>query len=171
MLAAACARRPLTQVCRRAIGTASTRRLPSAAYTDPSSSKSGGPDVSDTPADLTEQQRSALDAALRVDQAGEIAANYIYMGQLAVLGKDPVTKDLIQVRATCRVTMVLLDLTAWVGNVGSGKEAPRCHEQAASSAQCSTDITLGCGEGRWVWVRCRNRTLRKGSCDGLYRSS
>lgn len=95
MLPISSARRPVIQLCKRAIGTSSKRPLPSAVYTDPSSP--GEPSTSSTPEDLTDKQRNALDAALRIDQAGEIAANYIYKGQLAVLGKDPATRHLIQV--------------------------------------------------------------------------
>ncbi|QRW27644.1 ubiquinone biosynthesis monooxygenase COQ7 [Rhizoctonia solani] len=37
---------------------------------------------------LLHLRTEGLEAALRVDQAGEVAANYIYMGQMAVLGSD-----------------------------------------------------------------------------------
>lgn len=50
-----------------------------------------------SPLDLTHAQREALDSALRVDQAGEIAANWIYKGQMVVLGHDPKLRFLIQV--------------------------------------------------------------------------
>lgn len=49
-----------------------------------------------TPPDLTQKQRDILDVALRVDQAGEIAANWIYKGQMAVLGRDRTTGPIIQ---------------------------------------------------------------------------
>ncbi|KAG6909466.1 ubiquinone biosynthesis monooxygenase Coq7 [Tephrocybe rancida] len=52
--------------------------------------------VTTTPQNITLRQRAALDSALRVDQAGEVAANYIYMGQLFVLGRDKQTGPLIQ---------------------------------------------------------------------------
>ncbi|KAI0303377.1 COQ7 protein [Multifurca ochricompacta] len=67
---------------------------PSSAYLDPNMS----PDVStcSTPNDLSPSRRKVLEAALRVDQAGEVAANYIYQGQLAVLRRDPETAALIQ---------------------------------------------------------------------------
>ena len=54
-------------------------------------------------------EKRSLDAALRVDQAGEVAANYIYMGQLAVLGRDPVCGPLIQVSS---IIARLLDCVA-----------------------------------------------------------
>lgn len=66
--------------------TTATRVLPSSAYTSPGATQDTS--TSSTPQDLTQQERNAIDAALRVDQAGEVAANYIYMGQYAVLGRD-----------------------------------------------------------------------------------
>lgn len=62
-------------------------------YTDPS--KNQEPGVSTSP-DISTEQREILDRALRVDQAGEIAANWIYRGQFAVLGRDPRVGPLIQ---------------------------------------------------------------------------
>ena len=55
--------------------------------------------TTETPADLTPKQRQVLERIIRVDQAGELGANYIYMGQLAVLsrGKDKKVADLVQV--------------------------------------------------------------------------
>lgn len=72
--------------------------VPSFAYLD----RNRGPDVStsSTPDDLLPSQRRVLEAALRVDQAGEVAANYIYEGQLAILRRDPVSSALIQVSST-----------------------------------------------------------------------
>ena len=71
------------------------RTLASDAYTK--STDPDAPSVSTTP-NITPEQRSALDAALRVDQAGEIAANWIYMGQYAVFSRDKNTRELIKVR-------------------------------------------------------------------------
>ncbi|KAG2115343.1 COQ7-domain-containing protein [Suillus discolor] len=62
-------------------------------YTDPSKNQELG--VSTSP-DISPKQREILDRALRVDQAGEIAANWIYRGQFAVLGRDPRVGPLIQ---------------------------------------------------------------------------
>lgn len=56
------------------------------------------PGVTSTPTDLTPAQRDALDSALRVDQAGEVAANWIYKGQHFILGREPGVGPLIQVR-------------------------------------------------------------------------
>ncbi|KAJ7273455.1 COQ7 protein [Mycena haematopus] len=86
MAAALSRRSPLT--LRRAYSA-----LASAIYTDPA--KTSDPAVSTTP-NITDAQRQQLDSALRVDQAGEIAANYIYMGQMAILHRDRTLKPLIQ---------------------------------------------------------------------------
>ena len=64
-------------------------------YFDPS--KATDPSVTQTPENLTEAQREELESILRVDQAGEVAANYIYKGQLAVFQRDPEYGPLIQV--------------------------------------------------------------------------
>ena len=95
MLARSCVRRIRIHVQPRRTFGDTTRALPSKVYTDPSSP----PDASTTtaPQDLTREQKRVLEAALRIDQAGEVAANYIYMGQLAVLGRDRVCGPLIQV--------------------------------------------------------------------------
>ncbi|KAI0317770.1 COQ7 protein [Amylostereum chailletii] len=69
-------------------------RLPSSAYTDPSRATEAA--VSTTPDDLSPSQRHALSAALRVDQAGEIAANCIYQGQLVILKRDRASATLLQ---------------------------------------------------------------------------
>ncbi|KAG9318375.1 COQ7-domain-containing protein [Chiua virens] len=66
----------------------------SAVYTNPPNAHV--PALTSTPSNLTHRQREILDSALRVDQAGEIAANYIYRGQMAVLGQDPKVGPLIQ---------------------------------------------------------------------------
>ena len=70
--------------------------LASAAYTEPSQPSTAM--TSSTPGDLTPQQREVLSRAIRVDQAGEVAANTIYEGQLLVLGRDPKYGPLIRVR-------------------------------------------------------------------------
>jgi ubiquinone biosynthesis monooxygenase Coq7 len=75
-----------------------SRCQPSAAYFD--ESKATDSSVTQTPENLTDAQREELQSALRVDQAGEVAANYIYRGQLAVFQKDPKYGPLIQVSST-----------------------------------------------------------------------
>ncbi|KAF8964648.1 COQ7 protein [Flammula alnicola] len=85
--------RVATPFCSRALTTFS-RQIPSSAYTEPSGTYE--PATQTTPSDLTVSERRALESALRVDQAGEIAANYIYKGQLAVLGRDRLLGSLIQ---------------------------------------------------------------------------
>ncbi|KDQ18120.1 hypothetical protein BOTBODRAFT_155199 [Botryobasidium botryosum FD-172 SS1] len=63
------------------------------AYLAPSIS--GNPATSTSPS-LSPDQRQVLDSAIRVDQAGEVAANYIYQGQMFILGKDPATRPILQ---------------------------------------------------------------------------
>jgi hypothetical protein len=70
------------------------RSLASAAYIDPV--QKGNPAITTTPHNITIQQREVLDNALRVDQAGEVAANWIYQGQLCILGRDPSSAPLIK---------------------------------------------------------------------------
>ena len=92
----------------RLVRTLSTRA--SAIYTDPASAHV--PARISTPSALTRRQRAVLDSALRVDHAGEIAANYIYKGQMAVLGRDPTVGPLIEVRVAHRLLpFILVDRT------------------------------------------------------------
>ncbi|KAF8634352.1 hypothetical protein AX15_000964 [Amanita polypyramis BW_CC] len=70
------------------------RAQPSVAYLEPS--KRIHPSVATTPEGLTAEQQHTLDSAIRVDQAGEVAANWIYKGQLHVLGRDKIAGPLIQ---------------------------------------------------------------------------
>jgi 3-demethoxyubiquinol 3-hydroxylase len=93
-------------------------KLPSSAYFQPTAQSSSS--VNSTPRDLTPKHREVLEAALRVDQAGEVAANYIYKGQLAVLGKDPATGVLIQVCWSCALYEGVL-LTTSLRTCGSKK--------------------------------------------------
>lgn len=82
-----------------------TPSTPSAAYlpTHPKTPASEAPNLpraatEETP-ELTPVQRRVLERLIRVDQAGELGANYIYRGQHAVvkLKGDKKTTDLVQV--------------------------------------------------------------------------
>lgn len=97
----------LSKLSRAASSSASS---PSSRYLNPSktlsppsssasSSSSNGydPSTMETPTNLTESQKAMIASAIRIDQAGEIAANWIYKGQLAVLGRDPKVGPLIEV--------------------------------------------------------------------------
>ncbi len=100
---------------------------PSSAYLD----RTSGPDIStsSTPDDLSPSQRRGLEAALRVDQAGEVAANYIYEGQLAILRRDPVASALIQASSTRLLVRRQINILILIsGYVGPREKAPRCHE-------------------------------------------
>ena len=66
-----------------------------------------------------------LDDILRVDHAGEAAANYIYKGQMSVLGNDPC-------RAMLQVGLAVIPCGSYnlkfdTGDVGSGETAPPDH--------------------------------------------
>jgi len=67
-----------------------------------SSSSSGGPSTASaathsTPRDLSASDRAALESMLRVDHAGEVAANTIYQAQAEVFGwkRDGPTRDMM----------------------------------------------------------------------------
>ncbi|KAI8986450.1 hypothetical protein BDB01DRAFT_785682 [Pilobolus umbonatus] len=45
---------------------------------------------------LSSEERKFLEPMIRVDQAGEVGAYYIYKGQIAVLGKDKELKPILQ---------------------------------------------------------------------------
>ncbi|KAF8332565.1 COQ7 protein [Amanita rubescens] len=70
------------------------RAQPSAIYLDPL--RCNDLSVSTSPEALTAEQQRTLDSAIRVDQAGEVAANWIYKGQFHVLRRDQITGPLIQ---------------------------------------------------------------------------
>ena len=75
--------------------------------------------------DLTHVQRVALDSALRVDQAGEIAANWIYKGQMVVLGHDPKLRSIIQVSPKSVNCCTPRRFKACLGHVGPREKASR----------------------------------------------
>ncbi|KIM29005.1 hypothetical protein M408DRAFT_68758 [Serendipita vermifera MAFF 305830] len=80
----------------RTVATTSTQ-LPSSRYLQQADGKHRpDPATHETPQNLTKEQTEMLHAAIRVDQAGEVAANWIYKGQLAVLGRDPTCGPLIE---------------------------------------------------------------------------
>jgi len=90
-------RSPVSRCLIRTLRTLLRRRssaLASAAYTDPA--RKGTQETTSTPSGLTSEQRDILTRAIRVDQAGEVAANTIYTGQLCVLGRDPIAGPLIE---------------------------------------------------------------------------
>ncbi|KAH8108486.1 COQ7-domain-containing protein [Phellopilus nigrolimitatus] len=72
----------------------SEQSLPSNAYTDTANVSNAS--VNST-SKLSRAHHRCLDRAIRVDQAGEIAANFIYQGQAAVLGRDRNVGPVIQI--------------------------------------------------------------------------
>jgi hypothetical protein len=122
----------LQAISSRAVKRCFTRSLttvssqyPSHAYTEPSKTYEDATHT--TPTDLTPTERQALHSALRVDQAGEIAANYIYQGQMAVLGRDKQLGSLIQ--ASFRLSQGICVRSKWLvtGHVGPREETSGGH--------------------------------------------
>ncbi|KAJ7098160.1 ubiquinone biosynthesis protein COQ7-domain-containing protein [Mycena belliarum] len=129
--------------------------LPSAAYTDPS--KAHDPAVRSTP-NITRAQRHQLDRALRIDQAGEIAANYIYMGQMFIFSKDDTLKPLIQdmwdqekkhlavmdkLQVQHRVRPTLLSDVAKVAGFGLGAVTALMGKEAAMACTEAVETVIG----------------------------
>jgi 3-demethoxyubiquinol 3-hydroxylase len=88
--------RTITPYTRSALKLATMHTAASSVYLEAHDERN--PATSATPEDLTLNQREILDSALRVDQAGEVAANWIYKGQMFILGRDATVGPLIQVR-------------------------------------------------------------------------
>lgn len=99
--------RPTIVSASRMLSTAS-HAAPSFAYIDPAHSQD--PSVLTTPRDIPPALREELESALRVDQAGELAANWIYKGQHDVLGRDPATGPLIQASTALPSPTAIFDL-------------------------------------------------------------
>ncbi|KIK63867.1 hypothetical protein GYMLUDRAFT_40947 [Collybiopsis luxurians FD-317 M1] len=141
----------------RAISRHSTRRsLASSAYTNPSNPND--PALTTTPLNITDQQRSALDSALRVDQAGEVAANWIYYGQHFILGQQPITGPLIQemwdqekkhlavmdkLQIQHRVRPTFLMDAAKIGGFGLGAATALMGKEAAMACTEAVETVIG----------------------------
>ena len=103
-------------------------------------------------------QRGTLENALRVDQAGEVAANWIYKGQMAVLGHDLVAGPLIQESDYLFSPSFLSEIIFLLGYVGAREKASCCHEQIIDAASSKTDHPERC---------CENWGLRPWRSDGF----
>ena len=91
--------------------------LASSAYVAPQPSAA----ATSTPNDLTPKQRQIIERIIRVDQAGEIGANWIYKGQVAVFRSQGKTElaNLIQVRlGSFAVPMSTADCSSSTAHVG-----------------------------------------------------
>ncbi|KAJ3918876.1 COQ7 protein [Lentinula edodes] len=132
------------------------RFLASFAYTKPS--LANDPATHTTPLDITDEQRAALDSALRVDQAGEVAANWIYYGQHFILGKQPVTGPLIQemweqekkhlavmdkMQLQHRVRPTILMDFAKIGGFGLGAATALMGKEAAMACTEAVETVIG----------------------------
>ncbi|CAE6475498.1 unnamed protein product [Rhizoctonia solani] len=133
----------------------SSPNLASSAYVR---AQAPSPATHETPSDLTRPQREGLEAALRVDQAGEVAANYIYMGQMAVLGSDPKVGGLIQnmwdqekrhlsvmnaLQAQHRVKPTILHPLAQVGGWSLGAVTALMGREAAMACTEAVETVIG----------------------------
>lgn len=128
------------------------------------------PSTSTSPVGYTPDQRNILDIALRVDQAGEVAANWIYKGQMAVLGRDAVVGPLIQVISR-GIIFGEMASDVYLGNVGPRKEASSGHGQVARAAPCAAHFAHRyCTSGRLRRWRC-DCAYGEGSGHGLHRGS
>jgi len=141
--------------CSRTISS-SNRTKPSSVYLDPT--RSNEISFKSSPLDLTHVQRVALDSALRVDQAGEIAANWIYKGQMVVLGHDPNLRSLIQdmwdqekkhlavmdkLQVQHSVRPTILSDVAKVAGFGLGAATALLGKEAAMACTEAVEIVIG----------------------------
>ncbi|KAG0328881.1 ubiquinone biosynthesis monooxygenase Coq7 [Dissophora globulifera] len=95
--------RSTCQTVTRALSSTAAPRQASAASTPSSGSSSSHIDGDSNttasnvpPLRLSKEQRAMLEQMIRVDQAGELGANWIYRGQYAVLGSDKKVGPLLQ---------------------------------------------------------------------------
>jgi len=129
---------------------------PSSVYIDPS--KRHEPALATTPDNLTHEQREILTTALRVDQAGEVAANWIYRGQMAVLGRDRTAGPIIQemwdqekkhlivmdkLQVQHRVRPTLLSDVAKVAGFGLGAVTALMGKEAAMACTEAVETVIG----------------------------
>jgi len=114
--------------------------------------------TSTTPENLTSQQRELLSQSIRVDQAGEVAANTIYQGQLFVLGRDPKVGPVIQemwnqekkhlrvmnsLQAQHRIRPTLLWDVARVAGFGLGAVTALMGKEAAMACTEAVETAIG----------------------------
>ena len=91
-------------VRRRCLATSSSQSSSTPSDNNASTSTSSAQPHSQSPSQdrpLTPVERAFLDKAIRVDQAGELAANYIHAGQTCVLGCDPQVGNVVKVCSSC----------------------------------------------------------------------
>ncbi|KAI8998968.1 COQ7 protein [Trametes punicea] len=135
---------------------AAARFLASSAYVDPAHSRD--PSITTTPENIPPELREELESALRVDQAGELAANWIYKGQHDLLGRDPATGPLIQemwnqekkhlavmnkMQIQHRVRPTLLWEVARLGGYGLGAITALMGREAAMACTEAVETVIG----------------------------
>ncbi|ORX34399.1 ubiquinone biosynthesis protein COQ7-domain-containing protein [Kockovaella imperatae] len=117
--------RPTLQQCRTLASDAYFKRPPQTSTTPgPASSTSSStvPDeaTNDTPSNLTPAQKELIDRIIRVDQAGEVGANWIYRGQKLAMQLKGDNKSAAQIEAmweTERHHLATMDLLRKQHNV------------------------------------------------------
>lgn len=108
---------------------------------------------------LSKEQKAFLDRLIRVDQAGELGANYIYAGQHLVLSHtEPQLKDLIKhmweqeihhhntfnnLQSTHRVRPSLLTPLWKVGAIGIGIATALVSKEAAMACTVAVETVIG----------------------------
>ncbi|KIK08133.1 hypothetical protein K443DRAFT_672616 [Laccaria amethystina LaAM-08-1] len=156
--------RPILKKLPKPIFPSLCRTTPRAAYyTQPSAAyfdlnRQSELAVSTTPTGISKEQRESLHKALRVDQAGEIAANWIYKGQLVVLGNDPTVGPLIQemwrqeqkhlmvmdrLQVQHRVRPTVLTEVAKVAGFGLGAVTALMGKEAAMACTEAVETVIG----------------------------
>jgi len=132
------------------------RNLPSAKYV--AETRVDDESTMATPEYLSPTQREILSSAIRVDQAGEVAANWIYRGQMAILGKDVVAGPVIQemwdqekkhlevmnrLQVQHHVRPTLLTPVAQITGFGLGAVTALMGKEAAMACTEAVETTIG----------------------------
>ncbi|RCK64803.1 5-demethoxyubiquinone hydroxylase, mitochondrial [Candida viswanathii] len=141
----------------RQFSSTSTIRNKSTTTTTTASNKKQREDITYGP--LSEAQKAYLDRVIRVDQAGELGANYIYMGQYFVLANKyphlkPVLKHMWEqeihhhdsfnkLQTRRRVRPSLLTPFWKVGAVGMGVGTALIGKEAAMACTVAVETVIG----------------------------
>jgi len=145
---------------RRWVATSVNRAFRSSRWKSSAAYVTGFKDASTstTPENLTSQQRDLLNQSIRVDQAGEVAANTIYQGQHFILGRDPKVGPVIQemwdqekkhlkvmnlLQSQHRVRPTLLWDVARVAGFGLGAVTALMGKEAAMACTEAVETAIG----------------------------
>lgn len=95
---------------------------------------------------LTPEEQQVIDRIVRVDQAGEVGANWIYRGQKVGMGIRGDRKAVKQIDVSCsprsgsRWDRLGTDMT--IGDVGDGETSLERHVDAKNAVPSPTDIAI-----------------------------